>query len=77
MRNILKVLTGAMYAVCQFYERQGCFYKYPVDSSCLGMRTVTQLSDQLHGVPVTDLTKKLILLPLREGYVALPQLHDE
>ncbi|KAL7401006.1 hypothetical protein ABVT39_021403 [Epinephelus coioides] len=67
VRNILEVLSGAMYTVCQFYERQGCFYDYPIDSSCVGIRTVTQLSDQLHGVPATDLTKKLILLPVREG----------
>lgn len=63
--------------MCQFYERQGCFYNYPIDSSCVGIRTVTQLSDQLHGVPVTDLPKKLILLPMQKGYVAFPQLHDE
>ncbi|KAL7402593.1 hypothetical protein ABVT39_017180 [Epinephelus coioides] len=69
VRNILEVLSGAMYTVCQFYERQGCFYDYPIDSSCVGIRTVTQLSDQLHGVPATDLTKKLILLPVREGVV--------
>ncbi|XP_032404414.1 uncharacterized protein LOC116709852 [Xiphophorus hellerii] len=76
IRNIIQLLSGAMYTVCQFYEQQDCFCRYPIDSSCLGIRTMTQLSDHLYGVPVTSLTKKLVVLPLRNGHVVFPQLHD-
>lgn len=29
VRNIVEVLSGAMYTVCQFYEKQGCFLQLP------------------------------------------------
>jgi len=77
VKNIVQLFSGAMYAVCQFYDREGCFCSYPLDSSCVGIKTVTQLSGRLHGVPVTDLTEKLILLPFQDGSVAFPQLHNQ
>ncbi|XP_070404835.1 uncharacterized protein [Nothobranchius furzeri] len=77
VRNIVQLFSGAMYIVCQFYDKQDCFCRYPTDLSCLGIRTVAQLSDHLYGVPVTNLTKKLVLLPLRDGHVVFPQLHDQ
>ena len=77
VRNIVELSSGAMHAVCQFYERQESFYGYPIDSSQVGIKRVTHLSQELHGVPVTDLTEKLILLPLEEGNVAFSQLHDQ
>lgn len=77
VRNIVELLSGGLYAVCQFYERHECFYSYPVDSTFVGIRTVKQLSHQLHSVPVTDLTERLILLPFRDGDVAFLQLHNQ
>lgn len=38
---------------------------------------MTGLSHQLHGVLVTDLTERLILLPLQDGAVAFGQLHNQ
>ncbi len=77
VRNIVELVSGGMYAVCQFYEKEGSFYNYPIESTCVGIRTVTQLSHQLHGVSVTDLTERLILLPLQDGAVAFVQLHNQ
>lgn len=76
VRNVIQLLSGEMYTVCQFYEKQDCFCKYTIDSCCLGIRTATQLSEQHCGIPVTSLTKKLILLPLQDIHVVFPQLHD-
>ena len=55
------------------YERQGCFYNYPIDST---VEEIKKLSEELQGVAVTDLTEIIILLPLEEGHAALIQLHD-
>lgn len=63
VRNIVELVSGGVYAVCQFYEKEGSFYNYPIKSTCVGIRTVTRLSHQLHGVSVTDLTERLIPLP--------------
>ena len=56
---------------------QGCFYNYPIDSSVVGIKTVSKLSEELDGVAVTELTEKIILLPMEEGNVAFIQLHDQ
>lgn len=77
MRNIVELVSGGMYAVCQFYEKQESFYNYPIESTCVGIRTVTRQSHQLYGVSVTDLTERLILLPLQDGAVAFVQLHNQ
>ena len=47
------------------YERQGCFYNYPIDLQLWGSKN-----------SVTDLTERIIMLPLEEGHAALIQLHD-
>ncbi|XP_051810930.1 uncharacterized protein LOC127535934 [Acanthochromis polyacanthus] len=54
VKNIVEFASGEMYAVCQFYKRQGCFYDYPIDVTCMRIRKVTQLDDGLHGVLLTD-----------------------
>lgn len=76
VRNIVESVSGEVYPVCQFYERQCCHFDYPFESFCVRIRKVTHLSGHLHGVPVKDLTTKLILLPVQDGNVAFPQLHD-
>ncbi len=58
VKNIVELSPGALYAVCQFYERQGCFYNYPMASSVVGIKTVSKLSEELDGVAVTELTEK-------------------
>ena len=76
LKNIIEVSTGDIYAVCQFFEKQECFYRYPLDSSLVGISMVSKLSEELRGVAMTDLTEKLVLLPVQEGNVAFIQLHD-
>ena len=79
VKNFVETIqAGEIYAVCQFYERQECFYNYPINSTVVGIKTVSKLSEELQGVAVTDLRERMILLPLKEGqgHAALIQLHD-
>ena len=78
VRNIVEFLGGEIYAVCQFFEKQGSFGQYPADSTFVGIKRVTNLSEELCSVALIELTEKLILLPLPDGgSVAFIQLHDQ
>lgn len=65
-----------IFAVCEFFNIGTCFFDYPVASSSLGITVVSALTGQFFVVPVAQLSKKLVLLPMTDVYVALPQLHD-
>lgn len=68
--------TGETHVVYELFETGACFFKYPIDSTSLGVCLLSKLSGRLASAPVTDFTKPLLLLPLRNTFVALPQLHS-
>lgn len=76
VRNLLVSPMADIFAVCEFFNTGACFFDYPVASSSLGITVVSALTGQLFVVPVAQLSKKLVLLPMTDMYVALPQLHD-
>lgn len=62
--------------VYELFEKGPCFFNYPIDSTSLGVLLLSKRSSQLLSGPVTDFTKPLLLLPLRDKFAALPQLHS-
>lgn len=76
IRNDLVSPTAEIVAVCEFFNAGSCYYYYPINCSSLGITVVSGLTGQLFVVPVAQLSKKLVLLPMTDVYVALPQLHD-
>lgn len=74
VRNILSH-SGTVKVLCNFFETAKSFFTYPMDSSCLGILFVFNLSEDLQLLPVEELKTKMVLLPLKTGYVALPLLH--
>lgn len=75
VRNIVQS-TGGTHVVYELFETGACFFNYPIDSTSLGIHLLSRLSGQLASSPVTDFTKPLLLLPLWDMFVALPQLHS-
>lgn len=76
VRNILHSSDRDTHVVCELFEKKETFYDYPLDSSALGISVVYRLSGHLQVIPVTEFTKKVILLPYNGAFVALPLLHD-
>lgn len=76
VRNVLVSPAADIFAVCEFFYAGTCFFDNPINSSSLGITVVSGLTGQLLVVPVAQLSKKLVLLPMTDVFVALPQLHD-
>ncbi|XP_046892441.1 uncharacterized protein LOC124478255 isoform X1 [Hypomesus transpacificus] len=74
VRNILSH-SGTVEVLCNFFETDKNFFNYPMDSSRLGILFVFNLSEHLQLLPVEELKTKMVLLPFKTGYVALPLLH--
>lgn len=64
----------AVKALCQVFENCNAFFTYPLDSTCLGIYFVANLSKNMHVVSVDKLKQKMVLLPLKSGFVVLPLL---
>lgn len=75
VRNIVHSPAGT-HVLYELFETGACFFKYPMESTCLGVCLLSKLSGQLASAPVTDFTKPLLLLPLQKMFVPLPQLHN-
>ncbi|CAM4734218.1 unnamed protein product [Leuciscus chuanchicus] len=67
--------SGTVKVLCNFFETAKSFFNYPMDSSCIGILFVFNLSENLQLLPVEELKTKMVLLPLKTGYLALPLLH--
>lgn len=74
VRNIVHS-TAATHVVYEPFETGACFFKHPINSTCLGVCLLSKLSGQLASAPATAFNKPLLLFPLRKMFVALPQLH--
>lgn len=75
VKNIILPHCESVKAICHFFEDCDSFFNYPIDSACLGIYFVSKLSKNLHVVSIDELQRKMVLLPFKSGYVALPQLH--
>ena len=74
VRNILSP-AGTVKVLCSCFENAESFFSYPLDSERLGILFVFNLSKDFQIIPVEELKTKMVLLPFKTGYVALPLLH--
>ena len=75
VRNILK--SNETHVVVEEFKRCIPFYDYPISSDKLGVFKVSALAGQFEVVSVSQLSKKFVLLPYKEVFVAFPQLHSQ
>lgn len=75
VRNIV-LFIGEIHVLFELFETGTAFFNYPIDSTSLGVHLLSKLSGHLASAPVTKFTKPIILLPFRNAFVALPQLHS-
>lgn len=64
-----------VYIAHQEFKEVKPFFHIPLDSSFLGIRTVSKLSDHVKFANVKSITKKCVLLPVNNEHVAFPLLH--
>ena len=57
------------------FEDAELFFSDPVSSISLSIYFVTKLTGIRQTFPVASLLTKYLLLPFKQGFVALPQLH--
>ena len=74
VQNILSH-SGTVKVLCNVFGTAKSFFTYPMDSSRLGILFVCHLSEDLELLLVEELKTKMVLLPYKTGYVALPLLH--
>ena len=74
VRNILSS-AGTVKVLCSCFENGKSFFSYPLDSERRGILFVFNLSKDFQIIPVEELKTKMVLLPFKTGYVALPLLH--
>ncbi|KAJ8018071.1 hypothetical protein HOLleu_44145 [Holothuria leucospilota] len=75
VKNILLSNDGETIIVCSKFAWKEPFYTHPLPSSRLETYAVGQLSEQLLVVDVSLLTQKFVLLPFKDSFVAVTQLH--
>ena len=77
VENILQSSQGETYFIIEEFDRTESFFHYPIDSLCLRIALVSKLSGRLGVVTASKLSKKMVLLPFKDKFVALPQLHRQ
>jgi hypothetical protein len=84
IKNIV-VLDETEYVVYSRFRRSGDFFTYPLSSKDIGISLVAELHSVVDYTPVSDISMKMVLLPLLSqagqannrnySYLALPLLH--
>ena len=75
VRNILCTADEETHILYELFENVESFHTYPLDTTCLSVYEVSKLSKTYQVACIQDLTKKFVLLPFKNKYVAMPQLH--
>ena len=77
VKNILLSPAGEIFAVFQELLSVSAFFEYPLDSECLGIRLCRKSSNELKIGQLCEFIKKLVLLPCKQHFVAVPFLHHK
>lgn len=72
--NIVECSDG-VYVVYKEFSEKSLFFTYPFNSDFLNIHTISQTSDILKCVKVSELVQKCAVLPHRDGFVAIPLFH--
>lgn len=75
VRNILCSSSRGTLIIYEEYKNCETAFDYPGDSLLIGVKSVSKFSGQLHVASPENVTRKLVLLPLREKYIVFPMLH--
>lgn len=73
-RNIV-IVNQVIQLICQKFDSSEAFYHYPTDSRNINIKFVKHLSNNLLVLELTDISEKVVLLPYRNGHVAIPVIH--
>lgn len=75
VKNILLSPAGETFVVFQEFLDVSAFFEYPLNSECHGIRVCRKLSDEMKVRQLCEFVKKLVLLPCKKHFVAVPLLH--
>lgn len=67
---------GENYILFEKFCSMKPFFADPLDSTVLGIFKVKHLSGELTAAPISNILKKLVLMPQKHSYVAIPLLHQ-
>ena len=73
----MKSSESETFVVVGAFQRYVPFYDDPTSSRKLGIFKVFGLAGTFEVFPVSELSRKFVLLPYRDVYVAFPQLHSQ
>lgn len=74
IHNIVECSDG-VYVVYQEFSEKSLFFTYPFNSDFLNIHTISQTSVIFKCAKASELVKKCVVLPHREGFVAIPMFH--
>ncbi len=74
IHNIVECSDG-VYVVYKEFSQKSLFFNYPFNSDFLNIYKISQTSDILKCVKVTELVQKCAVLPHRDDFVAIPLFH--
>ncbi|XP_013886300.1 uncharacterized protein LOC106534268 [Austrofundulus limnaeus] len=72
--NIVECSDG-VYVIYKKFSHKSLFFTYPFSSDYLNIYAISQTSDTLECVNVSELVQKCAVLPHRDGFVAIPLFH--
>jgi hypothetical protein len=80
IRNILQTVdsddaSSPGFLVVDHFTHKESFFIDPLDSQCLSMFVVDKLADLHKVIPLSTEAIKCILLPFKNKFVAMPQMH--
>jgi len=81
--NVFKVLniienntTGHIILICKKFENKRPLFIKPIESTCLHIYIVNQLSDNYVSCTINNIKNKMIVLPFNDNFIALPIIHS-
>lgn len=76
IRNICVSPGGDAYVIYEKFQTVRSFFTAPLDSAVLGIHIVSHLAGEVDVMPIFNIQKKYVLLPIQnDEMVALPLLH--
>ena len=58
--------------ICRRFRCNGDFFQYPLSSHRIGVKRVSNLTQNLYTVPIQNLQSKCVLLPYQDTFVSIP-----
>jgi len=74
IHNILECSDG-VYVVYKEFSEKSLFFTYPFNSDYLNIHTMSETLDIFKCVKASELVQKCVVLPHRDGFVAIPLFH--